>query len=260
MIKLYYFCQTGRLRSSLQENILFCAEHYSKTIVVLNIGSSFDTSFMDEISGINALIYLCQLVSADGEAFADIITGRITPSGKLSDTWVKSYNDVPCGENYSFLNGNLENEDYLEDIYVGYHYYDTFHVEPRYPFGYGLRYTTFSIEYQSASMKNDTLTVNAQVCNTGTTYSGKEIVQLYASCPAGKLEKEYQRLVAFTKTGILPPGESENVELSFPLSSLKSSSLIKNSRKGKHISVLPFRLHIYQQKNFHKHFCLWKSS
>ncbi|MDY5846521.1 MAG: glycoside hydrolase family 3 N-terminal domain-containing protein [Bariatricus sp.] len=205
-----------------QENIRFCAEHYSKTIVVLNIGSSFDTSFMDEIFGINALIYLCQLGSAGGEAFADIITGRITPSGKLSDTWVKSYNDVPFGENYSFLNGNLENEDYLEDIYVGYRYYDTFHVEPRYPFGYGLSYTTFSIEYQSASMKNDTITVNAQVRNTGTTYSGKEIVQLYASCPAGNLEKEYQRLVAFTKTGILPPGESENVELSFPLSSLTS--------------------------------------
>ncbi|MGN0403715.1 MAG: glycoside hydrolase family 3 protein [Bariatricus sp.] len=203
-------------------NLRFCAEHYAKTIVVLNIGSSFDTSFMEEIPGINALIYLCQLGTAGGEAFADIITGATTPSGKLSDTWVKSYDDVPYGKDYSYLNGDLENENYLEDIFVGYRYYDTFKTDPRYPFGYGLSYTDFSIDYQAVKRDGERIIVNAAVRNTGDTFSGKEVVQLYVSCPDGKLEKEFQRLVAFTKTALLAPGESEEVTLTFPLSYLTS--------------------------------------
>lgn len=210
------------LSETEKDNIRFCAEHYAKTIVVLNIGSSFDTSFMEEIPGINALIYFCQLGTAGGTAFADILSGNITPSGKLTDTWVKHYEDVPYGSQYSYLNENLNEEDYLEDIYVGYRYYDTFLVEPRYPFGYGLSYTSFDIQYQAITRIEDSISVTAKVRNIGTAYAGKEVVQLYASCPQGKLVKEYQRLCAFAKTDTLAPGEEEMVTLKFPLSYLTS--------------------------------------
>lgn len=205
-----------------KSNIKFCTEHYEKTIVVLNVGSSFDTGFMKEIPKINALIYLCQPGTEGGNAFADVVSGKVTPSGKLTDTWVKSYKDVPFGCSYSYLNGDLENEDYLEDIYVGYRYYDTFSVEPAYPFGYGLSYTDFNISFVRAEQKKDIFTVYAKVKNTGDTFSGKEIVQLYASCPQGRLKKEYQRLCAFAKTSELNPGEEEILSLTFPASSLTS--------------------------------------
>jgi len=219
-----------------KENIRFCAEHYKKTVVVLNIGSSFDTSFMNEIPGIGALIYFCQQGTAGGNAFADIITGAVTPSGKLADTWFASYSDIPYGSSYSYLNGNLDNEDYLEDIYVGYRYCDTFRLTPQYPFGYGLSYTDFTIRYNRITKKRRHIVVSATVTNTGTTYSGKEVIQLYVSCPTGKLSKEYQRLCAFAKTRLLAPGESDTVTLAFPFSYLTSydtdsaSSILENGR------------------------------
>lgn len=206
-----------------REHIRFCTSHYEKTIVVLNVGSSFDVCFMDEIPGINALIYFCQQGSAGGEAFADIISGKVTPSGKLTDTWVRSYDDVPFGHEYSHLNGHLDNEDYKESIYVGYRYYDTFGVEPYFPFGYGLSYSQFNISYEHIHMYDGgCVAVTVRVTNTSDTFSGKEVVQLYASCPAGKLDKEYQRLVAFAKTGNLAPGESEELILMFPIQYLTS--------------------------------------
>ena len=214
--------QDFQLSDTEKTNIRFCTQHYKKTIVVLNIGSSFDTSFMEEIPGIDALVYFCQLGTAGGTAFADVISGKVTPSGKLTDTWVSSYSDVPYGMDYSYLNGDLENENYLEDIYVGYRYYDTFRITPRYPFGYGLSYTTFDIRYQGIEKSGDTISVRVIVKNTGDTYSGKEIVQLYASCPQGNLKKEYQRLVAFAKTDTLEPGQEEILTLTFPLSYLTS--------------------------------------
>lgn len=211
-----------QLSDAEKENIRFCTEHYAKTIVVLNVGSSFDVSFLDEIPGINALVYFCQQGTAGGTAFAHIVSGKVTPSGKLTDTWVKSYNDVPFGQEYSYLNGNLEDENYKESIYVGYRYYDTFHVEPRFPFGYGLSYTNFDISYKSMMLQGDYVFLTVHVRNIGDTYSGKEVVQLYASCPSGKLSKEYQRLVAFGKTKLLAPGEEDIVILLFPLNYLTS--------------------------------------
>ena len=206
-----------------KEHLRFCTKHYKNTIVVLNVGSSFDVRFMDEIPGINGLVYFCQQGTAGGEAFADIIRGKITPSGKLTDTWVNSYDDVPFGHEYSYLNGSLEHEDYKESIYVGYRYYDTFHVKPRFPFGYGLSYTSFETRYERTMVqKNGFVFVTVHVRNTGNTYSGKEIVQLYASCPKGILDKEYQRLVAFAKTRTLAPGETDTLVLIFPLDYLTS--------------------------------------
>ena len=128
-----------------RDAITFCAANYQNFLLVINCGSSMDMTFVEEIPGIKAILYICQLGTEGGHAFADVISGRATPSGKLTDTWAKKYADIPFGNEYSFLNGNLEDEYYREGIYVGYRYFDSFHVEPAYPFGFGLSYTDFSI-------------------------------------------------------------------------------------------------------------------
>ena len=203
-------------------NIKLCAERYRKTIVVINIGSSFDMKFLDEIEGINAVVFFCQQGSMGGKAFADLISGSETPSGKLTDTWAIKYEDIPFSDSYSYLNGNLEEEYYKEGIYVGYRYFDTFKVKPKYHFGYGLSYTDFQMEQEAVNIKQSTVSVQCKVTNSGSTYAGKEVVQLYASCPQNGLKKEYQRLIAFVKTKTLKPGESTVVTLNFKLDSLAS--------------------------------------
>jgi beta-glucosidase len=204
------------------KNIRKCVENYKKTIVVINVGSSFDVSFMDEIKGINALVFFCQQGTEGGTAFADIITGKVSPSGRLSDTWAMKYDDIPFASEFSYLNGNLNEEYYKEGIYVGYRYFDTFMVKPRYEFGYGLSYTEFSITVSETIVDRTKIRVKAHVTNTGKIYGGKEVVQLYVSCPQGKIPKEYQKLAAFAKTVELKPGQSEELELTFDLSDLVS--------------------------------------
>ena len=122
-----------------------CGEKYEHFLLVINCGSSMDMTFAEEIPGINAIVYLCQLGTEGGSAFADVVSGEVTPSGRLADTWAKTYNDIPFAQEYSYLNGNLKEEFYKEGIYVGYRYFDSFGVEPMYPFGYGLSYTDFSL-------------------------------------------------------------------------------------------------------------------
>ncbi len=214
---------TGYYLSELEKkNIKKCAEAYRKTIVVINVGSVFDLSFMEEIPGINALIFFCQQGSQGGKAFADIISGRVTPSGKLVDTWPREYEDVPFAREFSYLNGNLENEYYKEGIYVGYRYFDTFNVESRYEFGYGLSYTRFAISFVEAEAEKTSIRIKVKVKNTGDNFPGKEVVQLYASCPQKKLVGEYQQLAAFGKTKTLSPGETQELTLDFDMSDLAS--------------------------------------
>ena len=202
--------------------IRFCAEHYEKFLLVINCGSSIDMAFAEEIPGINAILYLCQLGMECGHAFADVISGAVTPSGKLSDTWARKYVDIPFANEYSYLDGNLEEEFYKEGIYVGYRYFDSFGVEPAYPFGFGLSYTDFTIRSAGIAAEGSRITAKASVTNSGSTYAGREVVQLYVSAPNGKLHKEYQSLAAFEKTNILAPGAAETVELNFDLKSLAS--------------------------------------
>ena len=203
------------------EHIRFCAANYEKFVLVINCGSSMELTSLEEISGINAIVYICQLGSEGGHAVADILSGAVSPSGKLSDTWAKHYDDIPFAREYSYLNGNLEKEYYKEGIYVGYRYFDSFGVTPAYPFGYGLSYTDFAIRFESLTAKGAQVTISAEVTNTGK-YPGKEVVQLYASSPEGALCKEYQSLAAFAKTCTLNPGESQLVKLTFDLPQLAS--------------------------------------
>ena len=205
-----------------KKTIAFLAEQYDKFVLAINCGSAMDLSCLDEIPGINAILYLCQLGTEGGHAFADVVRGAVTPSGKLSSTWAKGYEDIPFGDEYGSHNGNLEQEYYKEGIYVGYRYYDSFGVEPAYPFGYGLSYTTFSITSPRVKAEGTGVTVKCTVTNTGHPYAGKETVQLYVSAPNGKLHKEYQSLAAFAKTRLLNPGESQTLELKFDLRDLAS--------------------------------------
>ena len=202
--------------------IRFCAEHYENFLLVINCGSAIDMAFADEIPGINAILYLCQLGTEGGHAFADVVSGAVSPSGKLSDTWAKKYEDIPFSQEYSYLNGNLKEEYYKEGIYVGYRYFDSFHVEPAYPFGFGLSYTDFRIRSAAVSVEMGMVMVAADVANIGSSYSGKEVVQLYVTAPEGQLHKEYQVLADFEKTGLLAPGERQTVQLCFDLRSIAS--------------------------------------
>ena len=206
-----------------EENaIRFCAEKYDRFVLVINCGSSVDMSFTERIPGINAILYICQLGTEGGNALADIISGAVTPSGKLSDTWAKHYEDIPFANEFSYLNGNLKDEYYKEGIYVGYRYFDSFGIEPAYPFGFGLSYTDFTVQSAGVSLNKTCVEVTATVTNIGAVYSGAEVAQLYISAPNGNLHKEYQQLAAFEKTSVLAPGARQELKLAFDLRSIAS--------------------------------------
>ena len=202
--------------------ITLCARRYEKFVLVINSGSVVDLSALDGVEGINAILYICQLGTEGGNAVADVLSGAVTPSGRLADTWACDYSDYPFAMDYGALNGELNNEYYNEGIYVGYRWFDSFGILPRYPFGYGLSYTAFSIRCAEVSVQGTTVHLTAAVTNTGSTYSGKEVVQLYVSAPEEGLSKEYQSLAAFAKTPTLAPGESCQVPLTFDLKELAS--------------------------------------
>ncbi len=193
---------------------------YKNVILVINVGASIDMGFLEEVPGINAVLFFCQQGMEGGNAFADIITGKVNPSGCLSSTWAKKYEDIPFANEYSYLNGALEQEYYKDGIYVGYRYFDSFGVAPQYEFGYGLSYTDFEIRFSAANLVDGLVSVKAEVTNVGLEYSGKKVVQLYASCPSGKLIREYQHLAAFTKTKNLAPGEKQGITLTFGMTEL----------------------------------------
>ena len=198
-----------------------CAAAYDKFVLVINCGSSMDLSVLDSIPGVNAILYICQLGTEGGNAVADILSGTVNPSGRLADTWAKTYTDIPFAMEYGSLNGDLEHEYYKEGIYVGYRYFDSFGIEPRYPFGFGLSYTTFTIHCARVRAEGTVVRLEAAVTNTGSR-SGKQVAQLYVSAPEEGLVKEFQSLAAFAKTGELAPGESETLELTFDLRELAS--------------------------------------
>ncbi len=202
---------------------------YPNTIVILNVGGIIDLSFLEKYS-IAALVLLSQAGMEGGNGLTDVLSGAVTPSGKLTDTWAYYYEDYPSSATFSHNNGNIIEEKYYEGIYVGYRYFDSFEVEPRYPFGYGLSYTTFDVTTENAEWKSDaeakTIAVTVKVTNTGSC-AGKEVVQVYAACPSGKLKKERKRLAAFEKTALLQPGESETLHLEVP------TALLESYRTGK---------------------------
>ena len=197
-------------------------EYYRDVIIVINAGAQVDLSFMDEFSNIKALLSIVQPGMEGGNALADIMSGKVNPSGKLTDSWAYKFEDYPNADTFSHNNGNVDTEIYEEGIYVGYRYFDTFGVPVRYGFGFGLSYTEFEIsDYCLENVSAEKITISATVKNTGKV-SGKEVVQIYVSLPGGILEKEARRLCAYTKTSELKPGESEKVSLVIDMDQLTS--------------------------------------
>ncbi len=207
-----------------KENIALCARMYKNTIVIINTGSTFDLNFEEEIEGINAVVYFCQQGCQGGAALASILKGDVSPSGKTVDTWARQYTQFPYSLDYSYLGHDLKKSYYKEGIFVGYRYFDSFGVNPKYEFGYGLSYTEFEITKENTLLNGSEVNVCARVKNIGNTYSGKEVVQLYVSAPKGDMGKEYQSLMAFAKTPVLQPGEHCEVKLTFDIKCCASYS------------------------------------
>lgn len=202
------------------KNLTAVAAAYPHTVVVLNT-CVIDMNFIHEISGIDAVVYMGLGGMEVGNALADVLTGKVNPCGKLTDTLAKRYEDFPTAGSFADQNGTQLHPVYTDGIYVGYRYFDSFGVEPLYPFGFGLSYTDFSMETVSASADWEKVSLTVKVTNTGK-YAGRQVVQLYASAPAGKLDKPYQELKAYAKTNLLAPGETEEVTLSFATEALAS--------------------------------------
>ncbi|MBQ3817300.1 MAG: glycoside hydrolase family 3 C-terminal domain-containing protein, partial [Clostridia bacterium] len=183
---------------------------FKNTVLLLNYGERYDLSDILDINP-DSILYVSQGGQEIGNAIADVIFGDVTPSGKLTGTWAKSYKDHPSSEGFG-----EETAIYKEGIYVGYRYFDTFNIEPVYPFGYGLSYTEFSFDDCHAFLEGDKCTVALSVTNVGE-HKGKEVVEVYVSKPDGKIENAYQDLAAFDKTKLLLPGETERLAVTFSI-------------------------------------------
>lgn len=202
-----------RLSESEKRDIALLNEKYKNFILVLNVGGLVDLS---EIQDAKNVLLLSQLGAVTGDVLADLLLGKSYPSGKLTMTWapVASY---PSTEGF----GDMDDTYYREGIYVGYRFFDTENVEVLYPFGYGLGYTSFSIENKNFKADEKQTAITVAVKNTGE-YVGKEVVQVYCSAPQGKLGKAYQELAGFAKTKELKPGEEQELTITFPTADMAS--------------------------------------
>jgi beta-glucosidase len=196
-------------------DIRLLAGHYKKLLVVINCGGLVDLSPLDDIDNIGGIMHFVQGGEEGGNAFADLVSGKITPSGRLVDTWAMKYEDYPSADTFGSVDGNPEKTVYKEGIYVGYRWFDAFGIKPRYPFGFGLSYTQFAWKSKTITREGTEISVDITVINKGKEYSGKETLQLYVAKPQGRLSKERFSLAAFEKTRELKPGESQPVTLSF---------------------------------------------
>ncbi|MCB0668801.1 MAG: glycoside hydrolase family 3 C-terminal domain-containing protein [Saprospiraceae bacterium] len=209
-----------------------------KVLVVLNIGGVIETASWKELP--DAILLAWQGGQEGGNSVADIIAGKVNPSGKLPVTFPVKLNDHASNANFpldgesmkitDFIFQNKDNPEdekvrnrdytlYEEGIFVGYRHFDRSNIEVSYPFGYGLSYTDFTFGNLVAVLNRDTITVDLTVQNTGNR-SGKEVIQIYVSKPESEVERSFQELKAFTKTGNLEPDESEKIQLKIPVKDL----------------------------------------
>lgn len=186
------------------------AEEFDDIVILLNIGGIFDMSWIEKYKKvIGAILIVWQGGMEGGNAAADLLCGKAYPSGRLTDTIAKRYENYPSSANF----GGKDFNEYKEDIYIGYRYFETFaKSKVLYPFGYGLGYTEIEISANTVEKSNDKFIFNVSVKNIGNTI-GREVVQLYLSKPCGKLGNPEKILVAFVKTAELESGESETIEL-----------------------------------------------
>ena len=189
---------------------------FARTIVVLNVGNIMDMKWVDRYQP-QAVLYVWQGGQEGGRATVDVLTGKVNPGGKLSDTIAEDIEDYPSTENF----GDPVENFYTEDIYVGYRYFDSFDVPVKYPFGFGLSYTRFQTESMGLAVQGTEATVIEKVTNVGG-MSGRETIQVYVEAPQGKLGKPLRQLAAYAKTEELKPGASEELILKAELTELAS--------------------------------------
>ncbi len=212
-----------------------------KVIVVLNIGGVIETASWSNEP--DAILLAWQPGLEGGNAMADVLSGKVNPSGKLAVTFPVSYNDVPSAKSFpgkefpdQATKGNFgmklipAEATYDDGIYVGYRYYNTFNVKPAYEFGYGLSYTNFTFSDLKLSAKNfnNKISATVTVTNTGKV-AGKEIVQLYITAPGGNIDKPAEELKAFAKTKLLKPNENQTVTFTITATDLASFYTDKES-------------------------------
>ena len=200
-----------------------------KVVVILNVVGAVETASWHNM--VDAIVLPWAPGQEGAFAVADILSGKVNPSGKLPMTLPMNYMDLPSSKNFPYTwdmtqgrKGNRKNvdfTDYAEGIWVGYRYFQTNDAEVSYPFGYGLSYTSFAYGKPSVKAGNDGFTATIQVTNTGKV-AGREVVELYVNAPAGGLEKPIRELKAFAKTKLLAPGESET--LTFQVSAYELAS------------------------------------
>lgn len=206
------------LLSDLEEDMLRrVTSAFDKTVVLLNTGGLIDMSFMDRYP-VSAVMYVWQGGMVGGAGTAAVLTGEVSPSGKLPDTIAYEISDYPSDKFF----GSGDMDCYGEDIYVGYRYFETFAKDRvRFPFGFGMSYTSFDITASDFKLDGDKVTGSVNVKNTGST-PGREVVQIYFSAPQGKLGKPARVLCGFDKTRTLQPGESQTLSFEIPLESVAS--------------------------------------
>ena len=192
-----------------------CAD-FDKVAVVLNVGGVVDVSWIAGDDRIGAALLAYQGGMEGGSAVADLLTGRVNPSGRLPDTFVRDLADYPSTEHF---HDSVHYVEYTEDVYVGYRYFTRFSEASEkicYPFGYGLSYTSFTQEVVSAGEENGVIRVDVKVTNTGSR-AGKEVAQLYYCPPQHPILSPTSILAAFGKTKLLAPGECQILALTFPV-------------------------------------------
>lgn len=206
------------LLSDLEEDMLRrVTSAFDKTVVLLNTGGLIDMSFMDRYP-VSAVMYVWQGGMVGGAGTAAVLTGEVSPSGKLPDTIAYEISDYPSDKFF----GSGDMDCYGEDIYVGYRYFETFAKDRvRFPFGFGMSYTSFDLTASDFKLDGDKVTGSVNVKNTGST-PGREVVQIYCSAPQGKLGKPARVLCGFDKTRALQPGESQTLCFEIPLESVAS--------------------------------------
>ena len=193
-------------------------ENFKKVVLLLNVGNIIDMTDINRISP-DAVLYVWQGGMTGGKGTADVLTGKVSPSGKLPDTIAYKVSDYPSDANF----GREENRDiYAEDIYVGYRYFETFAKEKvLYPFGFGLSYTEFEIKTEKAEITEGAVKLSVSVKNIGS-YKGKEVIEVYCEAPQGRLGKAARVLCGFEKTRELVPQEEQVVEIAVDIAKLAS--------------------------------------
>lgn len=219
-----------------REDILFLNRQNMPIVLILNVGAPVElTDILQEAENIKGILLISLPGQEGGHAAANVLLGKSVPGGRLTATWAKRYEDYPSAEEFGALNGNLETEEYREGIYVGYRYFSSFGVQPLFPFGYGLSYTEFSVDFDRLEITEGGAELIVTVKNIGKIYASREVVQVYVTLPQKEMEeaecsaadeeriglsylfgpqgKECYRLAGFARTGLLQPGESQQLRV-----------------------------------------------